>query len=52
MKEPNKIMQLLLTKVVLFDCDKCKRYWNFEDFQTHKMKGWCNENPSANNYTS
>lgn len=52
MKQPNKIMQLLLTKVIMFDCEKCKRYWNYEDYQTHKMKGNCKNDPNATNFTS
>ncbi len=32
MKATNKLMMLLLTKVVKFDCEKCQRYWSFEDF--------------------
>lgn len=52
MKEPNKIMMQVLTKVLKFDCTSCQRYWSYEDFQTHKLKGNCKKDPNAVNNVS
>jgi len=52
MRGPNKLMMLLLTKVILFDCEKCKRYWSFEDYQKHALQGNCKNDPKATNYVS
>lgn len=49
MLTPNKIMMQLLTKVIKFDCPLCLRYWSYEDYQTHKLKGNCKKDPSAPN---
>ena len=52
MKEPNKLMIYLLQKVFKFECKACTRYWSYDEFQTHKLKGNCKKDPSANNYVS
>lgn len=32
MRPTNKLMMLMLTKVIKFDCEKCKRYWTYEEY--------------------
>lgn len=45
----NKLMTLLLTKHIKFGCKLCNRYWGYEDYQRHKLKGLCVKDPSAVN---
>ena len=52
MRGANKLLMLLLTKVILFDCEKCKRYWSYEDYQKHVIQGKCKNDPTATNYVS
>ena len=52
MKEPNKLMIYLLQKVFKFECKACTRYWSYDEFQTHKLKGNCKKDPNATNYVS
>ena len=51
MKEPYKLMMQLMTQVFKFDCEKCNRYWSFEDFKMHKVRGLCKQDPRAKNLT-
>ena len=51
MKEPNKLMMQLMTQVFKFDCENCHRYWSFEDFKMHKVRGLCKQDPRAKNLT-
>lgn len=52
MKEPNKLMLLLMNKVIKFECQSCARYWSYEDYQMHKLRGNCRKDPYATNQTS
>jgi len=52
MRPTNKLMMLLLTKIIKFDCEKCKRYWSYEDYQTHALKGNCRADSTALNYVT
>ena len=49
MKEPNKLIIKLMEKVVKFECEECGRYWSFEDFSMHKIRGQCRKDPYATN---
>ena len=45
-------MIALVKQVMLFNCFECKRYWHYDEYTTHKVKGLCKQDPSAKNYTS
>lgn len=49
MRLPNKRMLLLLKNVFKFGCDQCNRYWSFDVFQSHRMKGFCKKDDTASN---
>jgi hypothetical protein len=51
MHEPNKLMVKIMEKIVKFDCQKCNRYWSFEDYQMHEIRGNCMKDPYASNQT-
>jgi hypothetical protein len=41
MVPPNQVMMKLLEKVIMFNCDACKRYWTLRELNDHKEKGLC-----------
>jgi hypothetical protein len=49
MRLPNKRMVLLLKNVFKFGCDQCNRFWSFDVFQSHRMKGFCKKDDTASN---
>ena len=53
MRLPNKRMLLLLQNVIMFGCDTCARYWCYEEYRSHRMKGQCKkDDKAANNIAS
>ena len=47
--DPNKLYVRFMEKVIKFECSECNRYWGFEDFQNHKIRGNCRKDPYASN---
>lgn len=50
MRGSNKILQLMLDHDIMFDCNKCQRFWLFKDYKDHSKKGQCKLDPSAPNH--
>lgn len=49
MKPPNKIMTELLQGVIMFNCHACKRYWSFNELNTHRTEDRCVMDPNSEN---
>lgn len=49
MVPPNKLMMQLLQKLFKFECEKCERYWSYEDYIMHNLQGRCLKEPFAEN---
>ena len=52
MKFANRIMSYLLKRVIRINCPVCERHWLYEDYLTHKQRGLCRKDPSADNAIS
>lgn len=39
----------MMLKVIKFDCQKCQRYWSYDEYQMHQLRGNCRKDPYAPN---
>lgn len=49
MTPANRIMTFLLKNVFRINCSECARHWLYDDFLTHKTRGQCRRDPTADN---
>lgn len=49
MKPTNRLLRIMLETEILFDCDKCKRYWLFREYKQHTERRQCIADPNAPN---